>query len=89
MPMLRTQISLPKNLRRRIDKDREANGESLSEYMRKAAQKRLKEKAAREKRLQKLADNFIGSLDLSQHPEWSTKEKVMQWQRDIRREKGI
>ena len=89
MQMQRTQISLPRTLRTQIDHDRRERKESLSEYMRKSAGERLTSKQNEKKRLAKLADELIGSIKVSDHPEWSTRKKVMAWQRKIRREKGI
>lgn len=57
---LRTQIILPKELRREIDKNR--NGENLSEYIRIAAKERLERERKKKTNLKKLADDVIGSI---------------------------
>lgn len=89
MQMLRTQILLPKKLRIAIDKDRRRRGETLSGYIRKAALVRLKMTQELENRVDHLFDRIIGTVDLSKHPEWQTREKIIKWQRKLRREKGI
>lgn len=57
---VRTQIYLPNDLRREIDKNR--NGESLSEYLRKAAEARINQQKKKKADLKKLADRVIGSI---------------------------
>ena len=89
LAMLRTQISLPEKLRREIDKDRRRRNESLSEYLRKAAKSRMAGEREKKARLAKLANEVIGKLDLSKYPHWSTERKIPNWQRKLRREKGI
>lgn len=42
--LIPTQLYLPKNLRKEIDKARSINGESLSSYIRKAAEERVRNK---------------------------------------------
>lgn len=86
---LRTQILLPVDLRQRIDWDRQQKNESLSEYLRKAVQLRLAKERKRKVDLKQLAGQVIGGLDLSKYPQWSTRKAVSQWQKNLRREKGI
>lgn len=89
MQMLRTQISLPPDLRLQIDEDRRRRRETLSEYVRKATRARLRKTDRKKIKLDRLLDSVIGSVDLSKHPEWDSRKKVMNWQREIRREKEI
>lgn len=59
--MQRTQIYLPEDLRKEIDRHRQARGESMAEYTRKALEERLKKEKKERVDLEKLADDFIGS----------------------------
>ena len=86
---LRTQILLPVDLRQEIDWDRQRKNESLSEYLRKAVQLRLAKEKKKQFDLEQLAEQVVGSLDLSKYPEWSTRKAVRQWQRSLRCEKRI
>jgi len=86
---LRTQILLPVDLRQMIDWDRQQRNESLSEYLRKAAQLRLAKERKRKVDLKQLAGQVIGGLDLSKYPEWINRKAVGQWQKELRREKGV
>lgn len=88
-PYLRTQISLPLDLRRLIDLHRREKDESLSEYLRKSAILRLESEKKRRANLKKLSQQVVGALDLSKYAEWSTRKKIINWQRSIRHEKGI
>ena len=74
---LRTQIYLPADLRREIDKSRRESGESLAEYLRKAAEKRIETEKNRKNDLKKLAMEVIGSLKISQ-------EEAEEWMGEIR-----
>ena len=56
----RTQIYLPDDLRRELDRYR--NDESLSEYLRNAARERLRRQKKKKVDLKKLADEVIGSI---------------------------
>lgn len=87
--MVRTQIMIPRGLRRQIDAAK-APSQSLADYLREAATQKLKndqinQKLTRLKR-QALADRLIGSLDISKYPEWSTTEKIINWQKEMRAE---
>lgn len=77
----RTQIYLPYDLRREIDKVRVFSGESLAEYLRKGAEIKLKQDKKRKADLKKLADRFIGSSKRSDQEiqEW------LDWVREERR----
>lgn len=77
----RTQIYLPYELRRAIDRVRASSGESLAEYLRKGAEIKLKQDKKRKADLKKLADRFIGSSKRSDQEiqEW------LDWVREERR----
>jgi hypothetical protein len=87
MTLMRTQILLPAKLREKIDKDSADLNESLSEYLRQAALLRLSRRKKSWSDLKSLADKMIGSVDLSAHPEWNNRQKVLSWQKELRREK--
>lgn len=78
----RTQIYLPEDLRREIDKNRRESGESLAEYMRKAAKKRIEEDQKKKADLKKLADEVIGSLKISQ-------KEAEEWIEEIREDRRL
>lgn len=80
----RTQIYLPAELRQAIDRDRRADGESLAEYLRKAAEQRLKNRKKQKADLKKLADEVIGSLKAHR-----TKKEVLKWEREIRQDRKL
>lgn len=58
---LRTQIYLPEELRREVDRLRKDTNESLAGYARKAIKERVKKDKKKKIDLKKLADAFIGS----------------------------
>lgn len=80
--MQRTQIYLSSSLRQEIDKQRRQTGESLAEYLRKAAEKRVKADKKQKVDLKKLADAFIGSstktdAEIKEWLDWIQKEKKL------------
>lgn len=77
---LRTQIILPKDLRREIDKNR--NGESLSEYIRKASYERLERQKRKKADLKELAEEFVGAAKGTR-----TKVEIEKWIREIREDR--
>lgn len=81
---LRTQISLSPTLRGHIEAKRKIYGESLAEYIRKAAILRiLAEEKERDER-RKLAQTLTGSISKNKYKEWSTITKIIKWQRKLR-----
>lgn len=80
----RTQIYLPYDLRREIDKVRALSGESLAEYLRKGAEIKLKQDKKQKVDLKKLADEVIGSLK-----GYRTRKEVLEWEREIRRDRKL
>jgi hypothetical protein len=87
--LVRTQIMLPQSLRRQIEAAKPSS-QSLGDYLRQAAKHKLnldrKAAQSRKKELKELAHQLIGSLDLKNYPEWSTPEKVIKWQKEMRAE---
>lgn len=82
--MLRTQIYLPENLRKEIDMHRASN-ESLSKYLRKAAEEKLIKDKKRTVDLKKLAKDVTSGVRVSG---WEGID-VIEWQRKIRKDRKI
>jgi len=83
--MLRTQIYLPEDLREKIDKERARSGESLADYLRKAAEERVEKSQNRKEDLKKLAKEIFKPVKKSG---WENVDAV-KWQREIRRDRKI
>lgn len=83
--MQRTQIYLPEDLRRDIDRQRQAHGESLTDYLRKAAEQRLEKDKKRKLRLKKLAEELGKGVKKSG---WEGVD-VLKWQREMRKDRKI
>lgn len=83
--MLRTQIYLPEELVKEIDRQRSLNGESRAEYLRKAAEKRLETENKRKADLKKLAEELGSRVKKSG---WEGID-VLKWQREIRKDRKI
>lgn len=84
----RTQIYLPRDLREEIDKLRALTGESMAEYMRKAARLRVKREMENKKEkqdLKKLAKEITSGVKKSG---WDGVD-VMRWQREIREDRDV
>ena len=84
---VRTQITLTEQLKILVEGMAQEKGESLSEYLRKAAMVRLLVEEDKKQDLEKIALRAVRSLDLKKHPEWNTQKKVYRWARKIREEK--
>ncbi|MBI2338644.1 hypothetical protein HYU95_05690 [Candidatus Daviesbacteria bacterium] len=78
----RTQIYLPADLRREIDRDRREEKESLAQYLRKAAEERLARRKRRRADLKRLANDFIGSSKMS-------RKEANQWIDEIREDRRL
>lgn len=78
----RTQIYLPEELRKDIDKLRSASGESLAEYVRKAMTERVENESKKKTDLKKLADEVVGSSSISD-------KEAIQWIKEIREERRL
>lgn len=83
--MLRTQIYLPSDLRQEIDRQRRQTGESLAEYVRKAAEERVTVGKRRKAELKKLAEDLGKGVKKSG---WEGID-VLKWQREIRKDRKI
>jgi len=81
----RTQIYLPADLRREIDRQRVSSGESLSDYLRQAARQRLKAEKEGKEDLKKIAAELGKGVKKSG---WEGID-VLRWQREIRRDRKI
>ena len=81
--MLRTQIYLPEELRREIDKDRHESGESLADYLREAVKERLEAKRKKKVDLKKLAD-MIRNMKSAR-----TKKEAEDWIKEIREDRRL
>lgn len=85
MQNIRTQIYLPSDLRQQIDKQRHQTGESLAQYLRKAAEQRLKAGKKRKTDLKKLAEEVTSGVKKSG---WEGID-INKWQREIRKDRKI
>lgn len=81
---IRTQISLTPEIKRAIEAKKRITGESMSEYLRKAALIRMMAEEEEKKELEMLAKSIIGSVSLKNHPNWNTKRKIQRWLKNIR-----
>lgn len=89
-PMIRTQISLPADLKLAIEAKCRLTGESLSAYLRKAARRRLASEAEEERELKKLAGNFVGAGKWGKsHHYWGDKKTVRKWLNDLRSQQEL
>lgn len=80
--MLRTQIYLPEELRRDIDRITKDSNQSLAEYARNAIEKEVKKDKKRKVDLGKLADAFIGSST-------KTDAEIQEWLDWVREERRL
>lgn len=85
---VRTQITLTKNIKSAVEDMASDRGESLSEFLRKAALIRLMLEREERESLANLAKKVIGSIKLEGHPNWSSKKAIYKWSREIRRDKN-
>jgi len=82
--MLRTQIYLPEDLRRKIDKHRSPK-QSLSGFIRKASEEKVEKEEKGKTNLKKLADEIFEGLDPKKSG-WADIDAV-EWQREIRQDR--
>lgn len=78
----RTQIYLPEDLRREIDRSRRQSGESLADYLREAAKERVEKEKKRKADLKKLAEEVIGSLKISE-------KEANEWIKEIKEDRRL
>lgn len=83
---IRTQITLTTKLKKAIEEKAAQSGQSLSEYLRRAASLSLLLDEQEKENLTALANKTIGSVDLKKHPEWQTSTKIKKWVRKLRSE---
>lgn len=83
--MLRTQIYLPEELRRKIDQDRAKTGESLAGYMRRAVEDKVRKRKVNKK---SPLEVVLEALDRVNPEESGWKDiDVVKWQREIREDR--
>jgi len=85
MQNVRTQIYLPEDLRQDIDRQRRQTGESLAEYLRKAAHERVRMDKRRKAELKKLAEELGKGVKKSG---WEGID-ILKWQKEIRKDRKI
>lgn len=83
---VRTQITLTKKLKKIVEDMASERGESLSEFLRKAAMIRVLVEDQGKEDLGRVAKRVIGSIDLKKHPVWKSKSGIYKWSRKIRKE---
>lgn len=81
--MLRTQIYLPEELRRKIDVARRWSGKSLSDYLREAAEEKTAKDQKEKEKYKKLAKNFMEFA--KNNPR--TKESAEAWVKEVREDR--
>ena len=84
---VRTQISITRAIKRAVEAKGRLLGESLSEYLRKAAVIRLLSEEEEERELATLARNFVGAGKWKKaHRNWKNKAAVEKWRQKVRQE---
>lgn len=80
----RTQIIIPRDLRDEIENQRRITGESLAQYLRKAAAERIKRERKKKQDLKRLAEVVVGSA-----AGLRSKVEVEKWIKEIRRDRKL
>ena len=83
---VRTQISLSPSLRKLVAKKTAVNKESMSEYIRKAIEIRIKSEESNDEARMKAVRAFVGAGNRKTHPHWNTDKKIRDWQRMLRKD---
>ena len=83
---VRTQITLTQKLKALVEKIASEKGESLSEYLRKAALVRALVEEKDKEDMESIAMRVVGSVNPQKHPEWKNEKDVNKWVIKIRRE---
>lgn len=83
---VRTQITLTKKLKKIVEDMASERGESLSEFLRKAAMIRVLVEDQGKENLERITKRVIGSIDLKKHPVWKNKSGIYKWSRKMRKE---
>lgn len=83
---VRTQITLTQSIKKAVEDIASDRGESLSEFLRKAALISIMLEKDKKESLSNLAKRVVGSLKNSSNPNWKDKESIYKWSRQIREE---
>lgn len=83
--MQRTQIYLPADLRKDIDRLRSGSNESVAEYIRKATKERVEKEKKKKVDYKKLAEEITSGVEKSG---WEGID-IDKWQREIRKDRKI
>ena len=78
--MQRTQIYLPEDLRKEVDRQCQETGESMSGYIRKALEQKVEREKRQKVNLKNLAEEVVGSLKI-------TDKEAQKWIKEIREDK--
>ncbi len=84
----RTQISLPNDLKSLIEAYATKYGESLSEYVRKAALVRMVIDDADKRDLERIANAVIGSVPKTKSG-WKNIKDIAKWQSNLRKDEDV
>lgn len=84
----RTQISLSPQLKALIQSQGTLYGESLSEYLRKAALIRLSLEDSEKEELELIAEAVVGSVVKSKSG-WKSIKDISKWQKQIRKNEEV
>ena len=84
---VRTQITLPRALKKEMEDRAALQGISLAGFVREAAQAYLASKEKESVSRQKLSQSFQGSIDLANYPQWHTAQDIREWQREMRKDR--
>jgi len=80
----RTQVMLTPRLIAAIDRVRKTTGESRSEYLRRAAEARMRSLERAGDRRRSLAQRIVGSMNTAKHPRWHSIRATEVWRSNIR-----
>lgn len=83
---VRTQITLTRSLKEKIEKRAASLNVSLAEVLRQAAWVYLQNDEKEREDYEKLAESAVGIVNLDDHPEWKNRQKIGKWVRKIRAE---
>lgn len=81
---VRTQITLTKCLKSKIEHYSRQKNISLAEFIRQASLLKLSQEKTKKTNLSELASQVIGSVSLKNHLEWSSLSKITKWQQKSR-----
>lgn len=81
---VRTQITLPAGLKRRIELLSDKKDISLAEFLRQAAEQALVQSEEKQADLEKLVNQLQECVEKDKHPDWANKDWVNRWLKLIR-----